>query len=290
MIRTIRRTVRFSLRALPVVLFAQLFFGIGAATLSAQGKDKIDSLAQNITILQKLDAQVDPNLQFTDDAGKTVRLGQYFGGDRPIVLMLVYYGCPMLCGQVMNGAVEAMKQISLNVGTDYEIVTVSIDPKEDYELAAKKKASFVRLFHRDGSEQGWHFLTGDSAASATLADQVGFKYYYDEKMGQYAHSAGIMVLTPAGKVSKYFFGIEFDPQDLRLGLVEASQGKIGSLIDRAVLLCYQYDPTTGTYGVAIYKAIKIIGSLMVFSLVGFIFMSLRKDKKGNKPSKETTEA
>lgn len=281
--------IRFSARALSIALFAQLFFGIGAATLRAQQSATIDSLAQNLTILQKLDTQVDLNLQFTDETGKKVRLGQFFNGEKPVVLMLVYYGCPMLCGQVMNGAVEAMKQIKLDVGKDYDIVTVSIDPREDYELAAKKKTPFVRLFNRDGVEKGWHFLTADSASSAKLADQVGFKYYYDDKMEQYAHSAGIMVMTPGGKVSKYFFGITYDPQDLRLGLVDASEGKIGSIADQVMLLCYQYNPMTGSYGFAINTAIRIVGGLMLVTLLGFIFLSLRKDRKNKLASKPLAE-
>lgn len=276
---------RFGARALTTVstvLFAQVFFGIGAAQLRAQEEvpGSIDSLAQNLTILQNLDGQVDLGLQFTDESGRQVGLGQYFGGEKPVVLMMVYYGCPMLCGQVMNGTVEALKQISLEVGSDYDIVSVSIDPREDHELAAKKKTPFVRLFNREGAEKGWHFLTADSASSAKLAAQVGFKYYYDSRLQQYAHSAGIMVLTPEGKISSYYFGITYDPQDLRLGLVDASDGKIGTLADKAKLaFCYQYDPTTGSYGVAIYKAIRIIGGLMIFTLVGFIFISVRRDKK-----------
>lgn len=276
---------RFGARALTTVstvLFAHVFFGIGAAQLRAQGEapGSIDSLAQNLTILQNLDGQVDLGLQFTDEGGQQVRLGKYFGGKKPVVLMLVYYGCPMLCGQVMNGTVEALKQISLEIGSDYDIVSVSIDPSEDHELAAKKKTPFVRLFNREGTEGGWHFLTADSASSAKLAAQVGFKYYYDTKLQQYAHSAGIMVLTPQGKISSYYFGITYDPQDLRLGLVDASDGKIGTLADKAKLaFCYQYDPTTGSYGVAIYKAIRIIGGLMIFTLVGFIFISVRRDRK-----------
>lgn len=276
---------RFGARALATVstvLFAHVFFGIGAAQLRAQGEapGSIDSLAQNLTILQNLDGQVDLGLQFTDEGGQPVRLGKYFGGKKPVVLMLVYYGCPMLCGQVMNGTVEALKQISLEIGSDYDIVSVSIDPSEDHELAAKKKVPFVRLFNREGTEGGWHFLTADSASSAKLAAQVGFKYYYDTKLQQYAHSAGIMVLTPQGKISSYYFGITYDPQDLRLGLVDASDGKIGTLADKAKLaFCYQYDPTTGSYGVAIYKAIRVIGGLMIFTLVGFIFISVRRDRK-----------
>lgn len=269
------------------LLATLLLLSAGSAGMRAQGNDaKIDSLARNMNIVQKLDAQVDLELSFRDESGTSVRLGEYFGKERPVALMLVYYGCPMLCGQVMNGAVAALKQISLDVGTDYEIVTVSIDPREDHELASLKKRSFVRLFNRDGADAGWHFLTGDSASSAKLADQVGFRYYYDERIGQYAHSAAIMILTPDGKLSKYFYGTEYKPNDVQLGLVEASEGKIGSLAEQLTLLCYQYDPLTGSYGFAINRALKVVGFLTLALLGGFIILSLRKDRKKKAQSSE----
>ncbi len=158
-------------------------------------------------------------------------------------------------------------------------MTVSINPEEDHELAELKKQSFVRLLNRDGADQGWHFLTSDSASVAKLADQVGFKYYYDKSLDQYAHSAGVMVLTPTGKLSKYFYGIEFAPNDMRLGLVEASEEKIGTVADKLLLLCFQYDPTSGTYGFFISNLLKGAGIITALALGGFIFFSLRKDKK-----------
>ena len=261
------------------LILAGLFFLAGTNDVLSQSTELVDSLSRDITIEQKLDEQVNLGLTFTNEAGETVPLGTYFGQEKPVVLMLVYYGCPMLCGQVMQGAVKSLKQVPLDIEKDYEIVTVSINPDEDHELASQKKGSFVNLFNRDGADKGWHFLTSDSASVAKLAEQVGFKYYYDEKMGQYAHSAGIMVLTPTGKVSKYFYGIEYNQQDLRLGLVEASEEKIGTLADKILLLCYQYDPTSGTYGFFITNLLKVVGSLTVVVLAGFIFMSLRKDKK-----------
>lgn len=261
------------------LILAGLFFLAGTKNVLSQSTELVDSLSRDITIEQKLDKQVNLGLTFTNEAGETVPLGTYFGQEKPVILMLVYYGCPMLCGQVMQGAVKSLKQVPLDIEKDYEIVAVSINPDEDHELASKKKGSFVNLFNRDGADKGWHFLTSDSASVAQLADQVGFKYYYDEKMGQYAHSAGIMVLTPTGKVSKYFYGIEYNQQDLRLGLVEASEEKIGTLADKILLLCYQYDPTSGTYGFFITNLLKVVGSLTVVVLAGFIFMSLRKDKK-----------
>lgn len=260
---------------------AGLIFTTGVSNALSQGSQKaelVDSLSKEISIEQNLNTQVDLSLQFRDENGKEVRLGEYFGQEKPVLLMLVYYGCPMLCGQVMQGAVRGLKEIPLEIGQDYEIVTVSIDPGEDAELATMKKHSFVRLMNRDGAEQGWHFLTGDSANIKKLADQVGFRYYYDEGMGQYAHSAGIMMLTPTGVLSKYLYGIEYDPQDLRLGLVEASENKIGSVADQLLLLCYQYNPMTGSYGFVITNALKVAGSLTFLVLGGFIFFSIRREK------------
>ncbi|MGE3800397.1 MAG: SCO family protein [Candidatus Kapaibacterium sp.] len=263
----------------PMLMLATLFLCYGTDLLAQQEQERMDKLGKSIEVEQKLDAQVDLNLTFTNEDGTTVRLGDYFDGEKPVVLTLVYYGCPMLCGQVLNGTVRGLKDTDLEVGEDYNIVSISFDHTETVDVAAKKRRTFLRQFHREGADKGWHFLVSDSASVAKVAEQVGFKYHKDEETGQYAHSAAIMVLTPSGKVSRYFFGIEYDPKDLQLGLVEASNDKIGSLADQVLLLCFEYNPITGKYGFAISTSLKIAGSLTLLLLVGFIVRSIRRDKK-----------
>ena len=264
--------------SLLIILFLITFI-LPKGELAAQEEKRMDTLARSVEVEQKLNAQVDLNLTFTNEDGTTTRLGDYFDGEKPVVLTLVYYGCPMLCGQVLNGTVRALKETDLEVGEDYNIVSISFDHTETLDVAAKKRRTFLRQFKRPEADKGWHFLISDSASVAKLADQVGFKYHRDDATGQYAHSAAIMVLTPTGKVSRYFFGIEYDPKDLQLGLVEASDNKIGSLADQVLLLCFEYNPITGKYGFAISAALKIAGSLTLLILVGFIIRSIRKEKK-----------
>lgn len=266
-------------RCLPTAILVLFLLPLVWSGLQAQQDKRLDTLTKNIQIEQKLDQQVDLNLQFTDENGKQVRLGDYFEEGKPVILTLVYYGCPMLCGQILNGTVRTLKGVEPEVGEDYNIVSISFDHTESSDVAEMKRESFIRLFNRDGAEKGWHFLTSDSASVAKLAEQVGFKYERDEETGQYAHSAAIMLLTPTGKVSRYFFGVEFDPQDVQLGLVEASNNKIGSLADQVLLLCFEYNPTTGKYGFAITTALQIAGTLTLLILVGFIVRSIRRDKK-----------
>lgn len=236
------------------------------------------SVVKNAAIDQNLNAQVAPELAFRDEAGRPVTLGQYFG-NRPIVLSLVYYRCPGLCTMTLNGMAKAFKPLKLSAGTEFEVVTVSIDPKETPELAAKKKEEYLRQYGRAGAGEGWHFLTGDESAIRALAATVGFRYVYDENTNQYAHSAGIMVLTPTGKVARYFYGLEYSSRDLRWALVEASENRIGSVSDTLNLLCYEYDPTTGKYGVPIMRTIRGAAVLTMLCLGGFIVTMLRRDHK-----------
>ena len=271
-----RRQPSLSCQKLTALVCVFLF--AGGMSLYAQPDRMLDTLTKNVVVEQKLGSQIDLSLQFTDDQGKKVRLSEYFGQERPVVLNLVYYGCPMLCGQILNGTVKGLKETDLEIGEDYDIVSISFDHTETIDVAAKKKRTFVRLFNRDATEKSWQFLTSDSATVATLAEQVGFKYFRDEETGQYAHSSAIMLLTPEGKISRYFFGIEYDPQDLQLGLVEASDNKVGSLADQVLLLCFQYNPETGTYGFAITTTLKITGTLTLLILVAFIVRSIRRDK------------
>lgn len=265
--------VRRSAAAAVVLLF------LGASISVAQPDLMMDTLARDITVEQRLDSLVDLSMTFIDERGDRVTLAKYFGDGKPVILTMVYYGCPMLCGMILEGTTKSIKQVPLEIGEDYRVVSVSFDTTESHELAAKKKRTFERRMKRDGTEEGWAFLTSDGPEVRKLADQVGFKYFYDEKSRQFAHSAAIIVLTPTGRVSKYFFGIEYDPTDVRLGLVDASEESIGTLADQVLLLCFQYDPMTGTYGFGVKTATIILGVLTFVGIVGFIWHSTRTDRQ-----------
>lgn len=235
-------------------------------------------IVQRVGIDQRLNSQVPLDLHFRDESGADVTLGSYFG-KRPVILALVYYECPMLCNQVLNGLTQALRVMSLEAGRDFDVVAVSFDPNEGPALARAKKTTYMSKYGRENGARGWHFLTGTRASSAALASAVGFKYEWDENSKQWAHGAGIIVLTPRGVVSRYFYGIEYGVRDVRLGLVEASNNRIGSLADQVRLLCYQYDPTTGKYGFAIITAIRIGGVLTLLGLGILITVMLRRERK-----------
>jgi protein SCO1/2 len=221
---------------------------------------------------------VSPELVFRDETGKEVKLSDYYG-DKPLVLTPVYYTCPMLCTLVLNGVLKALNTMSFDVGREFEIVTFSFDPAENPEMARKKKTTYLNKYGRPGSEDGWHFLTGEQEEIAQLTDEIGFRYKFDEETNQYVHASGIMVLTPDGKVSKYFLGVEYSPRDLKFALMEASQNKIGSASDKILLYCYHYDPATGTYGVAIMNIIRVLGTATIVLLVGFMVIMLRRERR-----------
>lgn len=244
-------------------------------------------LARTVTVDQRLDNQVPLDLHFRDEADREVKLGDYFTGKKPVVLTLVYFECPMLCTEVLNGLVRALKVVSLEPGKDFELVTVSFNPRETPKLAAEKKFSYLEQYDKPGAADGWHFLTGDSASSAKLADAVGFRYAYDTSSGQYLHASTIMVLTPGGKVSAYQMGIEYSPRDLQLSLVNAGNGEIGTLADRVLLLCYNYDPHTGKWGFATMMAVRIVGAITVLGLVIFMVRNLRRDRRRRLAESET---
>jgi protein SCO1 len=222
---------------------------------------------------QKLNNQVPLNLTFRDEHGSTVELGQFFAG-KPVVLTLVYYNCPMLCTQVLNAVDRSMETMPLEIGKDFNVVTVSIDPSDRAPMADAKHAMYAGMYlgatGRKGAETDWHFLTGDEPQIKALADAVGFRYAYDPDSKQFAHASGIMVLTPEGKVSKYFYGVTYPARDLRLGLVDASQEKIGTVADQLLLFCYHYDPHTGKYGLIVSRALQLGGGATV--LIGGIFL------------------
>ena len=240
-------------------------------------KPALPGALEGIGIDQKLDQQVSLGLEFKDEFGRTTPLSTYFQGNKPVLLALVYYRCPMLCTQILNGVISSLKAVSLEPGKDFEVVSVSFDPKDTPELAASKKQMYMRRFARTDSANGFHFLTGDDANIKALTDQVGFHYRYDPATEQFAHASGIMILTPQGKLSRYFYGVEYAPIDVRLGLVEASHNKIGSVTDEALLFCYHYDPTTGKYGAVAVDFLRIAGVLFFVFGAGWMLMAWRRD-------------
>jgi len=228
-----------------------------------------------------LGSEVPLDLQFRDETGKMVRLGDFFG-QKPVVLSLVYYECPMLCTLVLNGMLTSFKVLKFDVGKEFEVVTVSISPTETPELAAAKKKHYLERYNRPTGEKGWHFLTGTEDQIARLAESVGFGFTYDPKTEQYAHASAIMVLTPKGQVARYYYGIEYPPRDLRLGLVEASANKIGSPVDQLLLYCFHYDPLTGKYGMIVRNVLRLLGAATVLLLGGFIALMLVRDRARKK--------
>lgn len=236
---------------------------------------------RDVAIDQHLDAQIPLDLQFTDEQGNTVRIGDYLG-DRPAILALVYYECPMLCNLILDGVESMIKAVKYDIGADYDVITVSIDPGETQELALAKKANHLERLNKDGAEAGWHFLTGSEESIKILTDTVGFRYTYDPSSEQYAHAAGIMVLTNGGRLARYHYGVEYIPRDVQFALTEASEGRIGSAVDQLLLLCFQYDPATGTYGFYAIRAMQIGAGLMIagFALMyTLLFLKQRKQQK-----------
>jgi protein SCO1/2 len=232
----------------------------------------------NIGLDQRLNEQIPLSLSFRDESGKTVQLGDYFG-EKPVILQFAYYDCPMLCTLVINGLIRTLRTLSFSAGNEFNVVTVSFNPKETPPMAAVKRKTSLQSYSRKGAETGWHFLVGDEAAIQQLTQAVGFRYAYDEATKQFQHPSGIMILTPDGKLSRYFYGIEYAPRDVRLGLVEASAGKIGSPVDQVLLLCFHYDPTTGKYGLIITRALQLAGLVTIFALGSFMLISARRDRR-----------
>jgi protein SCO1/2 len=233
-------------------------------------------ILSKIAIDQRIGHQVPADIPFVDDSGRPVVIGDYFG-KRPVVLALVYYECPMLCTQVLNGLVSAIGVLNFEVGREFDVVAVSFNPKEGPGLASQKKASYVERYGRPESAAGFHFLTGSQESIDRLTQAVGFQYAYDEKIGQFAHGAAIEVLTPKGTIAKYFYGIEYSPRDLRLGVIEASDERIGTIVDDVLLFCYHYDPATGSYGATVLTMVRAgaIATILAFAL--FLAVSLRRD-------------
>ncbi|HEV7220957.1 MAG: SCO family protein [Terriglobales bacterium] len=229
---------------------------------------------KNVGIQQNLNGQIPPDLEFRDETGKSVRLGDYFG-QKPMILSLVYYKCPMLCGEVLAGLSSALKVLKFNVGDEFNVLTVSFDPKDTPEIGAAKKAEYMERYGRPGAAKGWHFLTGPQSSIDALTKAAGFQYQYDPKTEQFAHSTAIMILTPEGKIAQYYYGVEYAPKDLRLGLIQASQHKIGTVVDEVLLYCYHYDPNTGRYGAVISRILQLSALATVLILGLFMAVLIR---------------
>ena len=272
-------TVLFAIWALPV--FAQPGQPAPAQpSYSMQDSDLKPALPgalAGVGIDQKLDYQVPLDATFRDEAGRDVALSTFFQAGKPVILALVYYRCPMLCTQILTGLESGLKAVSLNPGQDFEIVSLSFDPKDTPALAAAKKETYLRRYARPGTANGWHFLTGDERNIKTLTDAVGFHFKYDPASDQYAHASAILILTPDGRISRYFYGVEYAPRDIRLGLVEASQGKIGSPVDQVLLFCFHYDPATGKYGAIAMGSLRFAGAGFVLICGTFLVIVFRRE-------------
>lgn len=246
----------------------------GARPESGNPSTGLPAALKEVKIEQKLDQQLPLELAFRDETGQSVKLSQFFG-NKPVVLALVYYDCPMLCTQVLNGMVTSFRVLPFQIGNEFDVVTVSFDPRETSALAAAKKKVYVDYLPekmRAGAQQGWHFLTGDQASIDALTEAVGFHYRYDEATKQFAHGSAIMLTTPQGRLSRYFYGVDYSARDLRLGLIESSQNKIGSRVDELLLFCYQYDPATGKYGAAVMRIMRIAGVLTLLGIVAMLLL------------------
>ena len=245
-------------------------------------KPALPSELLGVGIDQKLDQQAPLNAVFLDEAGRAVPLSSFFQTGKPVLLAPVYYRCPMLCTQILNGVASSLKAVSLNPGRDFEILSVSFDPKDTSELAAAKKQTYLRRYGRPNTANGWHFLTGDPANIKALMDAVGFHYKYDPATDQFAHASGIMILTPGGRLSRYFYGVEYAPRDVRLGLVEASHSKIGNPVDQILLFCYHYDPATGKYGAVAVNLLRAVSAGFVLICGGFLIVVWRRELRAGR--------
>jgi protein SCO1/2 len=247
----------------------------------AQTSNDIPPQLRNVSVQQKLDSQIPLDLKFVDENGSSVAIRQLLRG-RPVILSLVYYRCPRLCSMTLTGLLKALRVLDFTAGNEFDVLTVSFDPRETPQLAAAKKATYIAGYDRSGARDGWRFLTGEQREILRLTNAVGFGFEYDITQEQFAHASAIMILTPEGRVSRYFFGLEFSPRDLRLGLVEAADHKIGSAADQILLYCFQYDPHTGKYSMAIMNVIRLFGALTVILIVSFIVYTTRRDSFRNR--------
>jgi protein SCO1 len=234
---------------------------------------------KEVAFQQRLDSQLPLDATFRTETGRTVKLGDYFTGSKPVVLAFVYYSCPMLCSQVMNGISSALKAVPFTPGEDFDVVLVSFDPRDTPQVAAEKERAHMEYWDAHATAAGWHFLTGDEASIKRTTEAAGFSYTWDEVSGQYAHVSGVLVVTPNGRLSRYFYGVEYSPKELRMALVESGEGKIGSAIDQVLLYCYHYDPAVGRYGVVVMNLVRLGGIVTVAFMAGFILLMRKRDAR-----------
>jgi protein SCO1/2 len=259
-----------------LLLSASAVMGQAVPSSTGPAAQNMPLVLQNVGFEPQLNAKLPLDLAFRDEVGRNVQLREYFT-QRPVLLALVYYGCPMLCNQTEQGVVGTLRMLSFNPGRDYEVVFVSFDPRESPDMAAQKKEFAMMHFRRPETAGGWHFLTGSKESIDALTKGANFRYSFDQKSNLFAHASGIMLLTPDGRISRYFYGVEYPSRDVRLGLVDASAGKIGTPVDRALLFCYQYDPTSARYSASILKIIRLAGVLTILALVAGMFIFRRRD-------------
>ena len=268
--------------ALAYVIVLGLFF---LATAGAWGQGMTQGIIsppanqrppglKHVGIEQHLNEQIPPNLTFRDESGKPVQLSEYFGR-KPLILNLGYYQCPMLCGEVLSGLESSLRILKFDIGKEFDVLSISFDPKDTPEIATRKKAEWLRRYGRPDATSGWHFLTGPQSSIDALTKAAGFDYEYDAKTGQFAHASAIMVLTPEGKIAQYYYGVEFAPKDLRLGLIQASQNKIGTVVDQVLLYCYHYDPDQGKYSAIIGRILKLAAGATMLLLGTFLIVMFR---------------
>lgn len=238
---------------------------------------------KEVGIEQKLGANMPLDTELKDEDGRTVKLGNYFNTGRPVIIAFVYYECPMLCNQVLNGLTGSLKGINFDAGKDFDVVAISFDARENdkADLAKNKKASYMERYGRPGTEKGWHFLTGTQDSIDKVTSAAGFSYKWDEKSNQFAHAAGVMIATPAGTLSRYFYGIDYSPKDVKFGLMESNENKVGTAAEQLLLYCYHYDPASGKYGFAILRVMRVGGilTLLGMGLMGFVFWRRNKKKE-----------
>lgn len=256
--------------------------GMGGKNPSIMPADAMPGPLREVGYDQRIGGQVPLDLAFRDEAGRNVKLGGYFG-EKPIVLVLAYYECPMLCDMVLQGVVTALKPLSLDAGRDFDVVVASIDAGETPEMAAETEHTILARYGRAGAEEGFHFLTGPQASIDALTRAVGFRYVYEKERDEYAHPAGLVILTPSGKVSRYLFGIDFPPRDVRLGLLESNEGKLGSAVDQLLLYCYHYNPVIGRYSTAVFNILRLAAGATVIGLVALILLLRRRESRQAQP-------
>jgi len=240
-------------------------------------------ILKSVGIEQKLNEQLPLSAEFKDENGNLVKLGDYFGKGRPVILALVYYECPMLCNEVLNGLTGSLKGNSFDAGREFEVVAISFDVRENDkpDLAKNKKASYISRYARPGAEDGWHFLTGTQSEIDRVTQAVGFNYQFDEATNQFAHAGGVMVITPEGKISRYLYGIDYAPKDLKFALMDSATGKIGNPVEQLYLYCFHYNPATGKYGLEILSVLRLMAIATVVGIGGMLFVFWRSNKKRN---------